>query len=113
MCSRQAPSRVRRHLTRLPGSAPPALDPGSGARRRADRASQAHAGYHGNSCLASIVTGGSVKPHALASILFAGFVCQSSAAAQQLTEYRVLATSKTSTMQKEMQEAAAAGFRFA
>ena len=27
-------------------------------------------------------------------------------------EYRVLATSKTSTMQKEMQEAAAAGFRF-
>lgn len=27
-------------------------------------------------------------------------------------EYRVLATNKTSTMQKEMQEAAAAGFRF-
>jgi len=54
-----------------------------------------------------------VKPHALASILFAGFVCQSSAAAQQLTEYRVLATSKTSTMQKEMQDAAAAGFKFA
>ena len=27
-------------------------------------------------------------------------------------EYRVLATSKTSTMQKEMQEAAAAGFRY-
>jgi hypothetical protein len=27
-------------------------------------------------------------------------------------EYRVLATAKTSTMQKEMQEAAAAGFRF-
>jgi hypothetical protein len=54
-----------------------------------------------------------VKPHALASILFAGFVYQFSAAAQQLTEYRVLATSKTSTMQKEMQEAAAAGFKFA
>jgi hypothetical protein len=28
------------------------------------------------------------------------------------TEYRVLATNKTSTMQKEMQEAAEAGFRF-
>src|SRR5690606_13448754 len=27
-------------------------------------------------------------------------------------EYRVLATNKTSTMQKEMQQAAAAGFRF-
>ena len=54
-----------------------------------------------------------MKPHALASILFAGFVYQFSAAAQQLTEYRVLATSKTSTMQKEMQEAAAAGFKFA
>ena len=34
------------------------------------------------------------------------------AAAQQPVEYRVLATSKTSTMQKEMQEAAAVGFRF-
>ena len=33
--------------------------------------------------------------------------------AQQATvEYRVLATNKTSTMQKEMQEAAQAGFRF-
>jgi len=29
------------------------------------------------------------------------------------TEYRVLATNKTSTMQKEMQEAADAGFRYA
>jgi hypothetical protein len=28
------------------------------------------------------------------------------------TEYRILATNKTSTMQKEMQEAAAAGFRY-
>ena len=38
----------------------------------------------------------------------------SSAGAQApaAVEYRVLATSKTSTMQKEMQEAAAAGFRF-
>ena len=35
------------------------------------------------------------------------------AAAQKMpVEYRVLATSKTSTMQKEMQEAAEAGFRF-
>lgn len=33
--------------------------------------------------------------------------------AQDVTSYRVLATNKTSTMQKEMQEAAAAGFRFA
>ena len=32
--------------------------------------------------------------------------------AQEPVEYRVLATNKTSTMQKEMQEAAAAGFRF-
>jgi len=30
----------------------------------------------------------------------------------ETVEYRVLATNKTSTMQKEMQEAAAAGFRF-
>src|SRR5687768_9763439 len=35
----------------------------------------------------------------------------SSAHAQQ-SEYRVLATNKTSTMQKEMNEAADAGFRF-
>lgn len=33
------------------------------------------------------------------------------AAAQDAVEYRVLATSKTSTMQREMQDAAAAGFR--
>lgn len=33
-------------------------------------------------------------------------------AAQEAVEYRVLATSKTSTMQKEMQEAAEAGFRY-
>jgi hypothetical protein len=32
--------------------------------------------------------------------------------AQDTTDYRVLATSKTSTMQKEMNEAAEAGFRF-
>jgi hypothetical protein len=34
------------------------------------------------------------------------------AAAPDPTDYRVLATSKTSTMQKEMNEAGAAGFRF-
>lgn len=34
------------------------------------------------------------------------------AAAQTPVEYRVLATNKTSTMQKEMREAADAGFRF-
>jgi hypothetical protein len=33
--------------------------------------------------------------------------------AQQTTSHRVLATTKTSTMQKEMQEAGDAGFRFA
>ena len=31
---------------------------------------------------------------------------------KELVEYRVLATNKTSTMQKEMQDAAAAGYRF-
>jgi hypothetical protein len=36
----------------------------------------------------------------------------SSAYAQDTTDYRVLATNKTSTMQKEMNEAADAGFRF-
>jgi hypothetical protein len=35
------------------------------------------------------------------------------AVAQDATTYRVLATNKTSTMQKEMQEAAEAGYRFA
>jgi hypothetical protein len=36
----------------------------------------------------------------------------SPAFAQDTTDYRVMATSKTSTMQKEMNEAADAGFRF-
>jgi hypothetical protein len=36
-----------------------------------------------------------------------------SAAAQNRIEYKVLSTTKTSTMQKEMQEASEAGFRFA
>jgi hypothetical protein len=35
-----------------------------------------------------------------------------SAGAQEATSYRVLATNKTSTMQKELQEAATAGYRF-
>jgi hypothetical protein len=35
------------------------------------------------------------------------------ASAQERFEYRVLSTTRTSTMQKEMQEAAAEGFRFA
>lgn len=40
-------------------------------------------------------------------------VCAAPAArAQSKVEYKVLSTTKTSTMQKEMQEAAAAGFRF-
>jgi hypothetical protein len=34
------------------------------------------------------------------------------AQAQDATDYRVLATNKTSTMQKEMQDAGAAGFRY-
>jgi hypothetical protein len=40
-------------------------------------------------------------------------VCVTSASAQDRTDYRVLATNKTSTMQKEMNDAADAGFRFA
>jgi hypothetical protein len=41
------------------------------------------------------------------------FLPSSRAAAQGKVEYKVLSTTKTSTMQKEMQEAAAAGYRFA
>lgn len=40
-------------------------------------------------------------------------VPSSRAAAQTTVDYRVLATNKTSTMQKEMQQASDAGFRFA
>jgi hypothetical protein len=39
-------------------------------------------------------------------------VCPRVSDAQDTLTYKVLATSKTSTMQKEMQEAGAAGFRF-
>ena len=47
-------------------------------------------------------------------VLIAAFAFPNIAHAQttDVVEYRVLATNKTSTMQKEMQEAAAAGFRF-
>lgn len=47
-----------------------------------------------------------------ATILFPCLTVSTSAQKGDAVEYRVLATSKTSTMQKEMQEAAAAGFRF-
>jgi hypothetical protein len=47
-------------------------------------------------------------------VLALGFALSaSSAAAQDPTSYRVLATNRTSTMEKEMNEAAGAGFRFA
>lgn len=52
---------------------------------------------------------------ALAAIVCAAIAAPGVAAAQtppDRVEYRVLATNKTSTMQKEMQEAAAAGFRY-
>jgi hypothetical protein len=39
-------------------------------------------------------------------------LCAAPSVAQDRIEYRVLSTAKTSTMQKEMQEAADAGFRF-
>lgn len=39
-------------------------------------------------------------------------VCVSAPAVAQVYTYKVLATSRTSTMQKEMQEAGEAGYRF-
>ena len=48
---------------------------------------------------------------ALVTVVFL-FVSASSFA-QQVVDYRVLATSKTSTMEKEMNEAGAAGYKFA
>jgi hypothetical protein len=45
-------------------------------------------------------------------VLAAALLTPSDLPAQDATSYRVLATNKTSTMQKEMQEAASAGFRF-
>jgi hypothetical protein len=47
-----------------------------------------------------------------ASLLVSGLDAPALAQTPASVEYRVLATNKTSTMQKEMQEAAAAGFRF-
>ena len=50
----------------------------------------------------------------LALLVFTSIIGAPIAAlAQNGTSYRVLATNKTSTMQKEMQEAAEAGYRFA
>src|SRR6266496_936390 len=43
---------------------------------------------------------------------FFGFVCLVAGAAESTFDYRVLATNKTSTMEKEMNEAADAGFVF-
>jgi hypothetical protein len=47
-----------------------------------------------------------------ACLAVALFVSSTAAAVAETVEYRVLATNKTSTMEKEMQDAAAAGFRF-
>lgn len=49
----------------------------------------------------------------VAALGTAALLPSSRAAAQGKVEYKVLSTTKTSTMQKEMQEAAAAGYRFA
>jgi hypothetical protein len=49
----------------------------------------------------------------LTFVLAALLLVPTLSAAQDTLTYRVLATNKTSTMQKEMSEAAAAGFRFA
>lgn len=48
----------------------------------------------------------------LVSLLLLSLGLPPRVSAQDTAEYRVLATNKTSTMQKEMAEAAAAGFRF-
>ncbi len=48
----------------------------------------------------------------IAAIVLGLALSASPASAQDTTDYRVLATSKTSTMQKEMNDAADAGFRF-
>jgi hypothetical protein len=49
---------------------------------------------------------------AILALAVAGVVTGGSAFAQATTDFRVVATNKTSTMQKEMNEAADAGFRF-
>lgn len=56
-----------------------------------------------------------MKLHLIAAVSALSITIPAAAAAQavaQPVEYLVLATSKTSTMQKEMQEAAEAGFRY-
>lgn len=52
-----------------------------------------------------------MKPHYTGALLLT-LALPTLAFAQEATSYRVLATNKTSTMQKEMQEAGEAGFRF-
>jgi hypothetical protein len=52
-----------------------------------------------------------MRSHLLAMALALASACPALAVAQTV-EYKVLATSKTSTMQKEMTEAAEAGYRF-
>ncbi len=49
----------------------------------------------------------------IASVSFAlSLLCATSSAAQSAAAYKILATSKTSTMQDEMREAGEAGYRF-
>lgn len=49
----------------------------------------------------------------IAVLIGLAVVCSTALEAQEMTTHRVLATTKTSTMQKEMQDAGEAGFRFA
>ncbi len=51
-------------------------------------------------------------PLVLCGVALVSVVAYPAARQPPAVQYRVLATNKTSTMQKEMQEAAAAGFRF-
>lgn len=55
-----------------------------------------------------------IRAHSVLLVCAATLLFQDAAAGQEVSEiqYRVLATSKTSTMQKEMDAAAAGGFRF-
>jgi hypothetical protein len=56
--------------------------------------------------------GGFMNARTIATVTVLSLALPLLAAAQDATTYRVLATNKTSTMQKEMQEAGEAGFRF-
>jgi hypothetical protein len=54
-----------------------------------------------------------VNRTSIASVSFAlSLLCATSSAAQSAAAYKILATSKTSTMQDEMREAGEAGYRF-